>query len=360
MSSNSIGRRDFLHGVAATGALAGVSSGFSRPAAAKESLTVVDWGPPYIDGSKAAAAKFDKYDINWELHSGGGATILAKIKATWPNSPYDVVDNFTLVFHAMAKEGWAEPVSVETVPNLADVPEHLITKDDKGNWVNIPRNINGNFFAYRTDRCPIEIKSVDDLFNPKLKGQINWPSAVMQSNLQVVLLALARGGDERNMEPGWKALEELAKTGNIGRVYQTTTEILNSMTSGETSVTFATQGTLAAAGKNVPVKPVTKTDPSMKAFILTEGWIIMANSTKKKEAMEFANFMISPESTELFLNYVGGAAANRKVKPKPGMEHLTFTDEEFKKYAYVPDFPYISTQLDGWVKRFEKDIMPLI
>lgn len=132
------------------------------------------------------------------------------------------------------------------------------------------------------------------------------------------------------------------------------------MTSGETSLTFATQGSLAVAAKNVPLKYVTKTDPTMKAFILIEGWIIMANSKKKKEAMEFANYMISPEATELFLQHVGGVPANRRVKVKPGFEHLTFTDEEFKKYAYLPDFPYISTQLDGWVKRFEKDIMPLI
>lgn len=103
-----------------------------------------------------------------------------------------------------------------TVPNLADVPEHLITKDDKGNFVNVPRNINGNMWAYRPDKCPIEVKTVDDLLNPKLKGQINWPSAVMQSNLQVVLLALARGGNEYNMEPGWKFLGRSPGPGTSG------------------------------------------------------------------------------------------------------------------------------------------------
>lgn len=352
-------RRAFIHRAAAASAAA-TGLVFTRRAVAKEFLTVGEWGPPYLDGSKAAAARQDLFEINWDLYSGGGATALGKIKATWPNSPYDLIDNYTLVFHAVAKEGWAAPVTVQDVPNLAHIPEALITKDSKGNWVSIPRNLNGIFFAYRPDICPIEIKTIDDLLDPRLKGQINWPSTVMNSNLQVVILALARGGDERNMEPGWKFLEQLAKSGNIGRVYQTTSDIINSLTSGETSISFATQATLGKVAQKVPLKTLTKIDASLKTVPLVEGFVVMANSKKKKQAMDFANFMISPESTEVFLKSVGGAPANSLAKPLPGAEHLVFTPEELKKYGYVPDFPYVSTQLDGWVKRFEQDIQPLL
>ena len=352
-------RRAFIYGAAA--ASAAVSElVFTRSAAAKESLTVGEWGPPYIDGSKAAAAHQDLFEINWDLYSGGGATVLPKIKATWPNPTYDLVDNYTLVFYAMAKEGWAEPVTVQDVPNLAHVPEALIAKDSKGNWINIPRNVNGVFLAYRPDICPIEIRKIDDLLDPRLKGQINWPSTVMNSNVQVVILALARGGDEHNMEPGWKFLEELAKSGNIGRVYQTTSDIIASVTSGETSVSFGTQATLGAVARKVPLKPLTKVDPSLKTVLLVEGFVVLANSKKKKQAMDFANFMISPEGTELYLKSVDLAPANSLVKPPPGTEHLVFTADELKKYVYFPDFPYITTQLDGWVQRFEQNIQPLL
>ena len=353
-----ISRRGFMQGASALGLMAGTGVSLGREAFAKETLTAVEWGPPWIDGSKKVAAKWDKADITWELHAGGAAAILGKIKATWPNSPYDLVDNWSPVFFSMIKEGWAETVTVADVPNLADVPEKLLSKDDKGNIKTIPRSINGNFFAVRPDICPIEIKTIDDLLNPKLKGQIAWPSPIMQMNMQTVMLALARGGNERNMDPGWKFLEEIAKAGNIGRVYQTTTDIINSMTTGECSVTFASQGTLQAAAKKVQIKPLTKSNPTLKAAIFTEGWVIMSNSKKKKAAMEFANFTISAENEELFHQDVGGAPANRKAKVPSNLAHMTFTPEEFDKYAYVPDWGYMSTQLDAWVKRFEQEIQP--
>jgi putative spermidine/putrescine transport system substrate-binding protein len=327
-------------------------------ARAKESLTAVEWGPPWIDASKKVAAKWDKADITWELHAGGAAAVLGKIKATWPNSPYDLVDNWSPVFFSMIKEGWAETVTPADVPNLADVPERFLTKDDKGNIKNIPRSLNANFFAVRPDICPIEIRTIEDLLNPKLKGQIAWPSPIMQMNMQTVMLALARGGNEFKLDPGWKFLEDLAKAGNIGRVYQTTTDIINSMTTGETSVTFASQGTLSSVAKKVPIKPLTKMDPSLKAALLVEGWVIMANSKKKKAAMEFANFTISAENSELFHQDVGSVPANRKVKPSANVSHMMFSGQEVDKFAYLPDWAYMSSQLDTWVKKFEQDIAP--
>ena len=230
--TNRYTRRDFMQSTAGGLATAGLTLPFANSAWAADPLTVVEWGPPWIDGSKKVLGDQNMWDVTWELHQGGAAAILPKIKSSWPNTPYDVVDCWTSVFLAMVREGWAETVTVADVPNLADVPESLITKDDQGNFKNIPRSVNGVFFAYRPDICPIEIKTIDDLLDPRLKGQILWPSPIMNTCLQVVALALARGGDEYNIDPGWEFLQELAKSGNIGRVYITTTDTINSLTTG--------------------------------------------------------------------------------------------------------------------------------
>ena len=37
-----------------------------------------------------------------------------------------------------------------------------------------------------------------------------------------------------------------------------------------------------------------------------------------------------------------------------------YKPEEVATYGYYPDFAYISTQLDGWTKRWEAEIVPLI
>ncbi|MDE5458803.1 extracellular solute-binding protein [Bradyrhizobium sp. CSA112] len=352
-------RREFLQGVGALG-VAATSLPLVPKAHAKEQLTAYEFGPPWVNASKKVAAKWDKADITWELSSGGGATLLAKIKATWPNSPYDLVNNWSPVFKAMIKEGWAETVTLADVPNLADVPERLLTRDDKGNIKNIPREVDGGFFAVRADRCPIEIKTIEDLLNPKLKGQICWPTATNFTCAPLVMLALARGGNEFNLDPGWKFLEELAKSGNIGRVFKGVSEATNSLSTGETSIVYAANGALSALAKRMPMKALTKSDPSLKAILYTQGWVVMANSKKKKAAMEFANFTVSKENCELFFQDVSSIPANQKVKPNEDTAAIHFTEQEFNKFAYLPDYGYMSTQLDSWVKKFEQDITPKI
>lgn len=348
-------RRGFFEAAAALGFASSISE-----AHAKEELTVVEFGGVHPDASKKVAAKWDKTDIAWTLHVGGGAAILGKIKATWPNSPYDLIDEWSPVFPAMINEGWAESVTAADVPNLADIPERFLTKDDKGNIKNIPRSVDGSYFAVRTDRCPIEIKTIEDLLNPKLKGQICWPGPTVFMNMATITLALARGGNEFKLDPGWKFLEELAKSGNIGRIYQSGIENENSITTGETSITYASNGQLSTLAKRVPLNALTKSDSSLKAAVYVEGWVIMANSSKKKAAMEFANFMVSKESSELFHQSVNSVPANRFVRPGPNAAAIQFAPQEFDSFAYLPDWGYMSSQLDRWVKKFEQDITPKI
>lgn len=353
-------RRNFMQSTAAGLAAAGLASAFpfDKAARAAEGLTVVEWGPPWIDGSKKVLGDQTMWDITWELHQGGAAAILPKIKSSWPNTLYDVVDCWTSVFLAMVKEDWAETVTVADVPNLAHVPESLITKDDQGNWKNIPRSINGVFFAYRPDICPIEIKTVEDLLDPRLKGQILWPSPIMNTCLQVVALALARGGDEYNIDSGWEFLQEIAKSGNIGRVYITTTDVINSLTTGETCVTFTDQGTISAAAKHVPIKYLTKEHESLKSFLAVEGWVVLKSSKHKQTAFDFCNFMSSPEASTVFNDSIKVPPASSKATPTEGVEHLVYTQEELEKYAYIVDYPHVSAMIDPWVKRFEAEIQP--
>ena len=78
------------------------------------------------------------------------------------------------------------------------------------------------------------------------------------------------------------------------------------------------------------------------------------------EAFDLANFSISPAESEIFNKAVGLNPANRKAKSPEGLEHLSMNDAEMKKFGYIADFDYISKQIDGWNKRFESEIIPLL
>jgi putative spermidine/putrescine transport system substrate-binding protein len=262
----------------------------------------------------------------------------------------------------VVREGWAEPVTVEKVPNLADIPPKLLVKDSAGNVINIPRTLTALIWYYREDTAPFQIGTIDDLLDPRLKGKICFPIPTLNQNLQMVSLALHKGGNEKNMEPAWEFMKKLAHSGNIGRVANADVDITNSISSGETSISF--QGASAAIdlARNFKMRYLIKMDPKTTgfwAFFYHEGWCVLKGG-HTDAAFKFANFAISPENDAEFNGLAGGIPANVKSKVADQVKPLAFNSEEMERYAYIPDFSYISQQGDAWMKRWEQEIVPLL
>jgi putative spermidine/putrescine transport system substrate-binding protein len=334
---------------------------FSGRALAKENLTFVQWGGKYINVSKDIVGKQDKAEVTWELHAGGAAAILGKIQAAWPNVKYDVVAAWDPVFLSMMKEGWVETISLDDVPNLKDVPKTLIFKDDKGAFTTAPTSINANLWAYRQDRCPFELTKIEDLLDPRLKGQIVFPDPLLSTNFAVVTLAMARGGNEHNLEPGWKFVAELAKSGNIGRVAHSDNDIITSMTTGETSINFGSAVVNGTVAQNFPVKTLGRVpgDKGFKTVIFTTGFVVLKGKNKKA-ACELINFMLSPENNSAYNKEIGTLPSNTRAAVPETLGFLKFTEEEDKQFVYHADWTYVSSQVNSWMKRWESEIVPLL
>ena len=361
--SRKITRRGVLLGGAQVAAATGLATfwpGAYDARAAMEELTIVEWGGPYVKGMKQIVERQGKYDVTWELHAGGSAAILPKIKAQWPDRMlYDLVAGWPPVWFGMIREGWAEPLTVEAVPNLAHVPEALITKDKEGTWFGTPRNTLVSYFGYRPDLCPIEINSVEDFLDPKLKDQICWPDPVYNTNMQMVGLALARGGDEFNLDPGWEFMKEIAKAGNIGRVFKTEVDMINSISTGETSVTFGPSGNWAQLARKLPIVHLNKSPGAgLQASLATEGWCVMKGQNTTA-AFDFVNHTLDAEVQTWWSQHLGNPPVNVNASASEELAHLVYTDEELAQYTHLPDWDFVSQQVDGWVKRFEQEIVPL-
>ncbi|RWQ78666.1 MAG: hypothetical protein EOS85_18045 [Mesorhizobium sp.] len=65
-------------------------------------------------------------------------------------SGIDLLTEWNPSRQVVGRESWAEPVTLEKVPNLADIPQKLLVKDSSGNIVNIPRKVSGLFWFYRS------------------------------------------------------------------------------------------------------------------------------------------------------------------------------------------------------------------
>jgi putative spermidine/putrescine transport system substrate-binding protein len=287
--------------------------------------------------------------------------ILPKIKASWPKPGIDLLTGWDPSWQAIAREGWAEPVTVEKVPNLADIPTKLLFKDGGGNIINIPRTISAIYWFQREDTSPFQLTTLDDLLDPRLKGKIVFPAPSLSSNLQMVALALHKGGDEKNMEPAWTFVKQLAKSGNIARVANADTDVVNSISSGETCVSFEAGSFITGVARDVKIRNLTKMDAKtgFRTFLYQEGWCVLKGG-HTDAAFKFANFAINPENDAEFNKGISGVPVNVKSKASDDIKHMVFNSEEMDRYVYIPDWGYLSQQNDAWMKRWEREVVPLL
>ncbi|MCK1544304.1 extracellular solute-binding protein [Bradyrhizobium sp. 179] len=241
--------------------------------------------------------------------------ILPKIKAKWPNAGIDLLTGWDAVWQALAREGWAEPVTVENCPNIADIPKKLLIRDAAGSVINIPRTVTSMFWFYRQDTTPFEITNIDDLLNPALKGKVCFALPSLNSNPQMVSLALHKGGDEKNMEPAWYFMKKLARSGNIGRVANADTDIAASISSGETCVSLQGGTSPFKLGQTFKIRFLNTMErqTGFRSFVYSEGWCVLKGG-RTQAAFNSRTFAINPENNADFNRAIGAIPANVKSK----------------------------------------------
>ncbi|MSO93035.1 MAG: extracellular solute-binding protein [Rhodospirillales bacterium] len=357
-----ITRRTLLHTTAA-GLGLGLLPWARAALAQKASLTGVFWGGPYLDAIKAVAVRQDKADIKWELHSGGAAAIIPKIKATWPSSPYDFVGCGDPQYPSFITEGWPEPMTKEEMPNFKDIPDHLFYKNAQGQILNVPMAINAVFFGYRKDIAPFPLKKMEDLLDPRLKGKVCVRDAVQGMNSNMVPYALANGGSPTNLEPGWEFLKKLAKSGNIARFAKTETDFINSITSGEAVAGFSNLSNWGKIAEQFPCEFLIrdkKEAPGFQAGLFQEGIVILKSSARKKEAKEFLNFFVSAENNSTYNKVLNNVPVNAKSESTQLARTILFkSDADRERLTHPFDWKLLNEQRQESIQRFEKEIVPL-
>lgn len=335
-------------------------------AAAAEEVTAVTWGGPLLKANEVIAADFTEKTGNsvlWELHEGGAANILSKIKATWPDSvKYDMVQAWDPVFYSMMNEGWL--ADVDDVVGLDEVAKPLVDKfrDKDGKAKIIPVATDGSYFGYRTDMVSKPITNMNDLLDPSLKGKIGLLDPSMYSFTPYVAMALELGGSEKDLEPAWEFMKKLAQSGNVAQILKSDVDTINALTTGSIAVSYTGIGNWGKIDEAAPIQLCNRVDGSkgLKSFLFTLGWAIL-NGPHAATAKEFASYLIRADHDEFYAANTTASPVNVKSKASPELEKFVLTsDDDLQKYAYFPDFEYISQNIGEWSKRFEVEIQPLV
>jgi len=331
----------------------------------KTPLLLVQWGSPYIEATQPLALEFTQQTgipVRFELHVGGSSTIVARIKSDLPVILRDSINAWDPVWAAMDEEGWLAPLTPDRVSGMNDMPQSAYFHGPKsGNVVALGHATNESGWVYRDDLFPKDLQPFDSfrkLLDPRLKGKVSIHTIAGGGHI-VWLPALEFGGNEKNTEPGWAFLKELAKSGNIGGVYESEAEGVQVLTSGDAWITEETfSDALAVKKQGISVKR--DKNAVVKSCANLEGWCVMKDSPRVDEAYDWCNWWYTGPVIEQYCAAVGEPPLHKKAKMPEGLGEFYSSAEEIDKICYIPDYVYIGEHQDEWTTRFESEILPLI
>jgi putative spermidine/putrescine transport system substrate-binding protein len=348
--------------LAALGGMAASGPVFAQPRG--EQLLVVMWGAQWIEVSRPIGEEWMRATgdrIQWELHAGGAMAIVGRLRPLWPRVQQNLIAAWDPVFDAMMEAGWMEPVDPAEMPALRDIPEIFFKKNAQGQRMTVPLSTAGAFWGYREDLVDRPIESIEQLLEPRFRGKLCVPVPVNLSGLLMVSLAIQRGGNERNIEPGWQFLKELAERGQIGRVVANNSEMINAMSQGDLSVAFWNTGGWQAVRSRFRSRLLTRLSDN-KGFLFNEGFAVMKgpNPARIAAAKRFANHFATAEINTRYNMPLGSGPTNVNSTPAEAIRDIFYRPDELERFAYIPDYAYMASQVDAWTRRWETEITPLI
>lgn len=343
-----------------------VTASVSYGAEKKEPILVALWGGDFLKAYQWAAAKFTEETgiaVEFEAHSPGHVATAQKIIMAYPKHEIDLVmctpGTGGILAYAAGGKDVAAKINENDVPNLKAVPKlykksGLIQGEtDKYYWLPLYNTFMG--WVYRPDLLKEPITSIKQVFDPKLKKKITVPYVGYGSGAFVTAMAVANGGSERNIDPGFEMAKKLATSGNIAYVFTTEAECTRGISSGDVNVYFGGYyNAYSLMKEGLKLQAVLKpTDHKIIGVSITMSPI---NGPQLPETKKFMNFILRADiqsglSGKMFQIPVNSEAVpDQSVRPLvPDINYVYMMDDEAAKKAVA-----------AWTERWEKEINPLI
>ena len=367
------GRRTFLRRLAwgASGALltpallqacgrgpGGGGEGADKEGADKEGADkeggelVISSFPLYIDPSRPGAPgsveRFQR-DTGIRLRYGEDVNdvrqFFARIRpalAAGQTLPQDIVVLTSWMAARLIELGWLEPLPFERIPNASN----LIPSLRKPSWdpeqrFSLPWQSGIAGIAYNIKATGRELRSIDDLFDPALKGRV---SALLEMRDTMGLLMLADGKDVSrpswsDAQPSFDRLERARRDGQIRRF--TGNDYADDLAAGNIIVAQAYSGDVVQLQKDNPdLKFVI---PATGSSTFVDTMVIPYTTQNQKAAEEWINYIYDRA------NYAKLIAATKYVPVLSDMTaELTKIDPELADNPLINPSKETLAKLKAW------------
>lgn len=328
------------------------STGDSQAAAeGKQKLVLSTYGLSEDISAEEVYAPFEK-EFNCEIvtETGGTNDRYTKLAAD-SESSIDVIELSQAMTAKGIEEGLFEDIDLSKIENAGDMITAAKTMADAGQGV--AYTINSIGIMYNPEAVDFEIKSFDDLWDPRLEGMVSIPEITTTFGPAMVYMASDHAGVDIKSDNGEAAFNALAELKpNLVKTYTKASDLINMFTSGEVAVAIVGDfgvPTIQAANPDLVYVTPDITYANFNTISITK------NCKNKDLAYAYLNYRLSSELQTKTGKALNEAPTNSKVE---------FTEEESKNMTYgekaanakVLDYSFVNPQLNNWIDQWNRII----
>jgi putative spermidine/putrescine transport system substrate-binding protein len=319
-----------------------------------KTLVLAAYGGSYEKKMKETLIpKFEKeYGVKVTYITGSSVDTLSKLQAQKDKPQIDAVflDDGP---QAQAKSfGLLAPLDEKVVTNLKNVYDIAKDKDNIG----VGFGIISTGLAYNKDIFKQKgweaLKSWNDLADPKFKGKLVLPSISNTYGVHLLLMeAFANGGSEKNIEPGFKKLKEIAQN---AVTFDKTADVSNYFLQGQTVASaWGSSRVYTLQDTGFPIEYVI---PKEGAPALMATVSVVKNAPNADIAQKFVNFILSEKTQVVFANSLFDGPVNKNVKLDGDItKKITYGEDQITKLVKV-NWEYVNGKRAEWTERANKEI----
>lgn len=320
----------------------------------QKTLVLAAYGGSYEKKMKEVLIpKFEKeYGVKVKYITGSSVDTLSKLQAQKDNPQIDAafLDDGP---QAQAKAfGLLAPLDEKIVTNLANVYDIAKDKDNVG----VGFGIISTGLAYNKETFKQNgwepLKSWNDLADKKFKGKLVLPSIANTYGVHMLLMAaFANGGDEKNIEPGFKKMKEIAEN---AVTFDKTADVSNYFLQGQTVASaWGSSRVYTLQDTGFPIEYVI---PEEGAPALLATVSVVKNAPNGDLAQKFVNFVLSEDTQIEFANSLFDGPVNKNVKLEGDITNkFVYGEDEISKLVKI-DWEYVNQKRAEWTERANKEI----
>ena len=311
--------------------------------AADREVTVQAWGTAWEQGLQDVATNFEK---KTGIHvvpvtQSGSADGFARLQSMRDAPKIDVwFTTASFAQRAASDEKLFVKIPKEKITNA----DQLIGGAESPTWIAAyyyPISV-----IYRSKLVKSPIAAWSDLWKPEFKQALGIPDVATYQGRMLLLSALTNGGGIDNVEPGFTALKALRP--NIAMFYGSDSDVRRALAQGEI---------LAIVGPPSQAKPlrddgVDVSVVSPKPTPVMFDVMTLVNTPKKEMALQFIDFVISPESQAIISAKFDMGPVNKTVSPSPTL--ASALPKEADQVTF--DETKINASAAAWNERFKSEI----